>query len=188
MSSWRQQRAGHQPQGHPPWSKCSGLQWMGLDQCTKEKAELLRHSNHIEHPAPCKAWEGSASQAKERHNSLLFNVTHQCLLLPWKCCRALQLASGTASSWQQALLLGNPSACCILTPGRELWNFLPANPCHNAFLRSGGERHSVAPWRPLEAVLEVHDIFLMLYGWNNLDRKDLHVEVKYCCHHRAACS
>lgn len=167
---------------------CSGWGWINaqsrkLSSCitpiTSSTLPLAKH--------------GRVQQAKPRKDTIHFYLTShvsacRALLLPRKCCRALQLASGTASSWQQALLLGNPSACCMLAPGRELWNFLPANPCHNAFLRSGGERHSVAPWRPLEAVLEVHDIFLLLYGWNNLDRKDLHVEVKHCCHHRAACS
>lgn len=72
----------------------------------------------------------------------------RALLLPWKCCRALQLASGTASLWQRALPLGNPPPCCTLTPSRELGKFLHANLCHNASPRSGGERHIITPRDP----------------------------------------
>lgn len=189
MPSQGRQRAGHHPQGYPPWRKCSGWQGMELGQCTEEEDELLHHSHQVSTLSLAKHWrvqraepsQAKPSQAKPSQDmiSLLFSVTHQCLQ---NSSAPLEMLQSPSAGIRHCLfvLLGNPSACSIVTPSRELGNSLPANPCHNAFLRSGGERHIITPWRPLEAVLEVHDIFLLLCGWNNLDRKDLYVGEKYC--------
>lgn len=113
------------------------------------------------------------SQAEEGHESPLCHITPLGNAARPSSCHQL-MPRGSAPQ----------EPFCLL----ELGNFLPADLCHDAPLRSGEERHIVTPWETLEAVLEEHDIFLLPCGWSNLDRRDLCVGEENCCHSRAACN
>lgn len=120
--------------------------------------------------------EGSASPANPRKDT-----SHVCVTS-----HPLEKLHVPPAAIRHGLLMPRGSApqepFCLL----ELGNFLPAEPCHGAVLRSGEERHIVTPWETWEEVLEVQDIFLLPCGWSSLDRRDLYVGEENRCHHRAA--
>lgn len=76
--------------------------------------------NQIKHLLLCKTLKGPASQAKERHDSLLFNITRQCLQSPLAPLETSP--SPSAGTGQPLLMAMGPAPCvrfCLPCPDSE---------------------------------------------------------------------